>query len=260
MSGVVRSPPVAASGLGDTSALAGCHLRSRVWLILLVSDLLTLLAAIVAAVLVRLLAGGEYDPQQYLQLWPILVSFPLVMTVQGLYGARARSPAEELRFTVRSLSLVFLAAGAAVFLMGGADAWSRGVYVLAWLFSIVLVPVARAGLRMGLSSQPWYGRPTVILGAGKTGALVARQLQDTPTTGLRPVAILDDDESKWGTLEGIPVLGGLDLAPRLARECGIRHAVVAMPGTDHQRLAELERQEEDIFPHLVIIPPLVGFA
>jgi FlaA1/EpsC-like NDP-sugar epimerase len=54
----------------------------------------------------------------------------------------------------------------------------------------------------------------VIIGAGDAGVSVLRELLETPRTGIVPVALVDDDPMKRGTLIcGVPVVGGL---PNLA--------------------------------------------
>ena len=53
-------------------------------------------------------------------------------------------------------------------------------------------------------------RRVVIFGAGDAGASVLKELIDSPRSGILPVAILDDDPKKKGTLIcGVPVIGGL---------------------------------------------------
>ncbi len=54
------------------------------------------------------------------------------------------------------------------------------------------------------------GRRVVIIGAGDAGASVLKELLDTPHSGITPVALVDDDPAKKGTLIcGVPVVGGL---------------------------------------------------
>jgi len=53
-------------------------------------------------------------------------------------------------------------------------------------------------------------RRVVIIGAGDAGASVLKELLDTPHSGITPVALVDDDPAKKGTLIcGVPVAGGL---------------------------------------------------
>ena len=54
------------------------------------------------------------------------------------------------------------------------------------------------------------GRRVVIIGAGDAGASVLKELLDTPRSGITPVAVVDDDPAKKGTLIcGVPVAGGV---------------------------------------------------
>jgi FlaA1/EpsC-like NDP-sugar epimerase len=53
-------------------------------------------------------------------------------------------------------------------------------------------------------------RRVIIFGAGDAGASVLKELIDSPRSRIMPVAILDDDPKKKGTLIcGVPVVGGL---------------------------------------------------
>ena len=54
------------------------------------------------------------------------------------------------------------------------------------------------------------GRRVVIIGAGDAGASVLKDLLDTPRSGITPVALVDDDAAKKGTLIcGVPIAGGV---------------------------------------------------
>jgi hypothetical protein len=86
--------------------------------------------------------------------------------------------------------------------------------------------------------------------------LVVRKLREDGVLGLRPVALLDDDPAKWGVeVEGLPVLGGLDLAPDLAQK-GLQYAILAMPGVGRERIVHLLNRLS--FPHVILVPDLFG--
>ncbi|MFW5750119.1 MAG: undecaprenyl-phosphate galactose phosphotransferase WbaP [Planctomycetota bacterium] len=250
---------------GERSATISAvgRLRPRPWAatgVLLGMDITALVLANLAAVYLRYWAGGDFAPEQYLQLWPALALFPFLFALDRLYQGVSQNGPEQLRLIVQASTVGYLFLGAIAFMRHDAVSWSRLLFLMAWAFTCLLVPLGRAAVRRVFARRAWWGHPAAVLGAGKTGELIIRQLQDHPAMGLRPVAVLDDDPTKHGVLAGVPVVGGLDLAPRLARECGIRHAIVAMPGSDYTRLRELDEREADIFPHLIIIPPLVGFT
>jgi FlaA1/EpsC-like NDP-sugar epimerase len=53
-------------------------------------------------------------------------------------------------------------------------------------------------------------RRVVIIGAGDAGASVLKELLDTPRSGIIPVALVDDDPAKKGTLIcGVPIAGSI---------------------------------------------------
>ena len=58
--------------------------------------------------------------------------------------------------------------------------------------AIVLMPSGRALLNAWFARRTWWGVPVVVLGAGKTGQLVLRQMRDNPSLGLKPVACFDE--------------------------------------------------------------------
>ncbi len=64
----------------------------------------------------------------------------------------------------------------------------------------LFVPILRATLRWKFAARRWWGQPAVVLGAGRVGRAVVGTLQRRPQLGLKPVAVLDDDPLKHGTL------------------------------------------------------------
>jgi lipopolysaccharide/colanic/teichoic acid biosynthesis glycosyltransferase len=65
---------------------------------------------------------------------------------------------------------------------------------------------------------------------------------------------------QFAEIEGVPIVGGLDLAPLLAKRLGIAYAVVAMPGQRARKLLQITERVGGLFPHLLLIPDLIGFG
>ena len=65
---------------------------------------------------------------------------------------------------------------------------------------------------------------------------------------------------QYAEIEGVPLVGGLDLAPFLAARLGIAYAIVAMPGQSARRLLRITEKIGGAFAHLLVIPDLIGFA
>lgn len=224
------------------------------------ADLFGLLVAGVVSVRVRLALGGQFEPEIYWQLWPLLGVMVLIYGVARLYPAVGISPVEELRRLCLSTTLFYMALGAVIFLTREGTTYSRGIFLSAWLLSMAGVWLARLGVRRLCSRYPWWGFPVLVLGAGKTGALVVRTLKRQPGLGLKPVAVLDDDPGKHGSLESVPVVGQLSLAPYIAQNQQVSYAIVAMPGVHREKLLSLIERYGKTFPHLLVIPDLFGFA
>lgn len=85
----------------------------------------------------------------------------------------------------------------------------------------------------GLFTAPekgWATRPTLLVGAGRAGSLVAQELALHPELGYRVLGFLDDDPDKLGArINGIRVLGTCADLEVVTRQNGITHAVLAIP-------------------------------
>ncbi|WAL61977.1 undecaprenyl-phosphate galactose phosphotransferase WbaP [Thermocoleostomius sinensis] len=231
------------------------------FLLMIGSDLLALGLAGVLSIYSRLwLFEEQFNPSLYWQLTPGLGLFIATYAIMGLYPGVAISPVDELRWTSLSTTLMYLTLTAMLLLGRDGEVYDRGVFVLSWLLSIVLVLVGRALVRSLFAHRRWWGYPVIVLGAGKTGDMVIRTLRHRPSIGLKPVLVLDDNPDKHGVLQGIPVVGGVALAPKLARRRNIPYAIVAMPGVPRDRLLTLIERYGTAFPHLLIIPDLFEFS
>jgi FlaA1/EpsC-like NDP-sugar epimerase len=81
------------------------------------------------------------------------------------------------------------------------------------------------GLYGGLIAQ---GKPVVIVGAGRGGAILVRELARSPDW--RVVGLVDDDAAKWGReLGGHTVFGPVASLPDVLRNEKAQHVMLAMP-------------------------------
>jgi Undecaprenyl-phosphate galactose phosphotransferase WbaP len=103
--------------------------------------------------------------------------------------------------------------------------------------------------------------PALILGAGKTGHYIGSLLTRHPGLGLKPVGFLDDRPDRYdAAFASLPYLGPLRHASLAAQAYGVRHAIVAMPHIAADELASIIRRYARCFPHLLVIPDLLGTA
>jgi exopolysaccharide biosynthesis polyprenyl glycosylphosphotransferase len=285
----------------ENPSIIGLNVQCKpAWVIavLLASDVASLCFS---AGLVWLMASDDALtlPQQY----GVLALVPLCMSafqVLSLYAVTPPSPPEEIRSTTVATTLVFFGSWiVAVFTRSGPfSALAHGAWLLGWLFAVLSVPIARGLLRSRLSKKPWWGLPVVVFGAGRVGRAVVTTLQSRAQLGLRPVAILDDDPQRQGSVrvawgendiiieavrteedaeeletpstrfaleqfsevEGVPVVGGLELAPVLAQRLGIRSAVVAMPELDSAAVLSVIERNADGYINVLVIPDHFNLA
>ena len=221
-------------------------------LLLLAGDI----AAIATALTLGILLWRQVNPAamnlNYLGLWPVVALVILVYYFSGLYAPCGLNPPEELKRTTEGTAVVCMALTAGIFLSKDIGLYSRGVFVVSGVLCSVLVPSGRALLRKCLGAKPWWGAPVVILGASKTGSAVSETLRTQPWLGLKPVACLDDDPD-------LAVAGPLAMAPLLASNWNVRHAIVAVPNLDRARLAAI-LQYASAYPYVIVIPDLFGMA
>ncbi|MBW3664785.1 MAG: polysaccharide biosynthesis protein [Actinobacteria bacterium] len=83
----------------------------------------------------------------------------------------------------------------------------------------------------------------LLIGAGRAGVLVARELTSHPDLGYRPLGFVDDDPAKQRALiHGVPVLGTTADLPDLVREHAVDEAIITMANVsreDIRRIVEL---------------------
>ncbi len=110
------------------------------------------------------------------------------------------------------------------------------------------------GHHPGGSAEPI---PTLLLGAGHTGAHVVHELAGRSDAGFLVVGFLDDDPSKLGTrIQGIPVLGRFSDLADVARQHGVRQALVTTPQTPGTTLWQLAQACEECGISAKIIPEI----
>jgi FlaA1/EpsC-like NDP-sugar epimerase len=179
---------------------------------------------------------------------------PYALTVKFLGLVLLRQMGVMLRYfsipdllrvaTAMGLSSAFLIAPR---MLGYANyVFPRGVLLIDLLLSIAGLCVFRIALRIyqervavGEFGKGGKFEDIVIVGAGDTGASLAKELLAKPARGLKPVAFLDDDVAKRGRLvHGIPVIGRPEeLAEANLPE--VKTVVVAMPSAPHRRVREV---------------------
>jgi Undecaprenyl-phosphate galactose phosphotransferase WbaP len=224
------------------------------------ADVVALEAAFLLGYSVRLLLASWFTAEigvaQFLGVAAGILLLPAINYQIGLYPGYLLGPVERLRRRVLATLAVF----------GGLVAWdsivargvlSRGVLLATFLFALVLPPLAESAIRTLLIKRERWGIPVIVLGAGQTGRALVRTLLNQPQLGLIPVAFLDNHPGFWNqTVEGVPVLGPLGLAPDFEQRA--EAAIVALADIAEEDAGTL--LQELNFRLLIVIPHLASIA
>jgi len=142
--------------------------------------------------------------------------------------------------------------------------------VLATNFGLVFVGIAGVRvLRRMVGERVETGRvsktreqvPTMLIGAGQGGAMMAKELAARPDLGLRAVGFLDDDTTKHGTMvHGVPVLGSLSRLQELAEKRGARQVLVTIASAPGKKIREIVELCDKAGLPVKIIPGLYELA
>lgn len=270
--------------------------------LLLFTDVLTL--GVAAAIVAAMIHSDTLTKAQHFSVYALVPMCVSALAALQMYGLTPPAPSEEIRRCTLTISLVYLGSWVIAVARTGAFQYMPHVaWLLGWMISVLLVPIGRGVLRTQLAKRNWWGQPVVVFGAGKVGRAVVSTLLRRPQLGLKPVAILDDDPSKHGTVratwgeedlmvqsvrqgpdsvsfskddfespstrtaleqftevDGVPIVGGLELAPILAQRLRIGSAVIAMPKLDSAALLGVIERHAEGFTSVLVIPDLFNMA
>jgi FlaA1/EpsC-like NDP-sugar epimerase len=197
-------------------------------------------AFIPIAVLVHLLSNASWG--LYRQMWrhASIVEARQVL----LADAVALAVLIPVYFTVdRSrvpLSVIVLGAMMATLLVGGMRFQSR-------LFAI----------RKHAETTATPGMRVAVVGAGEAGASIVREMLRTPSAGMIPVALFDDDPRKQRhALLGVPVEGGVDSLPEICQEIGVHRVLLAIPSAGRDLVRRVAAAAEQADLPMQVVPPL----
>jgi UDP-GlcNAc:undecaprenyl-phosphate/decaprenyl-phosphate GlcNAc-1-phosphate transferase len=235
-------------------------------------DFTLITASFLAAYYIRLQGSGTtYDRHIFLVSLPVVlfaryaafIPFGLYRGVWRYAGARDAASVVGAVVTSELVAYGFLAA---TVVWGD---FPRSIFVIDALICTVLIGISRFWERgamrvLGSLFRRADRRRTVIVGAGRAGRSLLRELRETP--GEVVVGFVDDDPRLRGRrLQGVPVLGGIDDLDRILGSARPETVLVTIPDAGRERLdsvvetctqAEVPcrfvRRETDLDPRVVL--------
>lgn len=147
-----------------------------------------------------------------------------------------------VKASLASVPVVYFLVGYA----SGVVGFSRSIYLMDAIITIGLLGGVRFAVRVYTESIAAHEREShrslIVVGAGRAGRMLVREIRHNPAIPMRVVGFVDDDRSKHGArLEGVRILGSIDRLPELARELGVRDVLIAIPTATGEQMAGIVR-------------------
>ena len=222
-------------------------------------DTAMLAAAAVAATFGSHAAGINATPAGWLLLFAVLVV--ATSAARGLYRPRLRADIlDELRGVVTSTLLAAMVVLTLRELVTDpADLSAQSLRP--WAFATVYVAAGRVALHWSRTKARQNGealRPTLIVGAGQIGRLMAKRLQSQPELGLKPIGFLDGDAMAAADDDAarLPVLGASWDLERVVADYGVQQVIVAFSTAPHEVLLRLVQRCEELGIQVAFVPRL----
>jgi FlaA1/EpsC-like NDP-sugar epimerase len=223
------------------------------------------LAVIIPCYLVPLVL--RFDGSVPRHWWGNFLSFmPLVAVLHllsnyllGLYGQMWRYASVE---EARRVVLAGVVGGALVVAVGEIWPGPRPLPLSVVIFGTVLSLLGFGAIRFQSRlfsfrrrSLPSTVARVLVVGAGRAGSLLLKDLSGNPSLGLDPVGVVDDDPRKLRLfLHGVPVLGTTEAIPSLVRRLQVDQVLLAMPSATSEVVRDVAALCEESEVTLRVLP------
>ncbi|MBI3126060.1 MAG: hypothetical protein HYZ11_00460 [Candidatus Tectomicrobia bacterium] len=219
------------------------HKRSFVEMLL---DVVSICLAYYTATLLRY--ENELTAERLTIVWrtlPVLISVKLVsLYAMGLYRSMWRYLAfADLIHVFRAATIASVLSVLAVLMIWNFKGYSRTVFVIDWLITLMLLSGTRLlfrGLRETLPGiRRNSGKRVLIVGAGDAGEMLVKEMLNNPRLGYQPVGFLDDNPAKRGLrMYGVEVMGTRADLGRILIEERVEEVVIAIPSAEDEALLD----------------------
>ncbi|MGA4514441.1 polysaccharide biosynthesis protein [Staphylococcus caledonicus] len=174
----------------------------------------------------------------------LLISHHVFAYIFNLYHrAWEYASVNELLLIVESVTCSILATVVLIPLFTGHPPFFR-LYLITWMMHLILIGGSRISWRVArgfVVGKKQKKKPTLIVGAGRGGSLLVRQMLRSPEMGLEPLLTVDDDpqKRKLTIAEGVKVQGKIEDIPTLVNKYRIKRIIIAIPTLKPDRLKEI---------------------
>ncbi|QDU63290.1 UDP-glucose:undecaprenyl-phosphate glucose-1-phosphate transferase [Planctomycetes bacterium Pan216] len=195
------------------------------------------------------------------QFLALAVTIVLVFPCMGLYSACGINPIQELRQWVIASTVAFawLLFANSLF---GTQVNPSELWMLAggWIIAVAGALPLRSVVRSQLGRLSWWGRPALVVGTGAHARSVLHSLRERPSSGLRPLGILDIDGSMPEPLRNTAdYIGSLTQhGPAVVAGRKTSWAIIAMAGSPQAEIQRSINMCSKLLPNVVVISDFAG--
>lgn len=195
--------------------------------------------------------GAQYSMRICLHFLPFPLIFIFINSFSRLYGGSIFYPGlgvnkiEELKRITINIAASYVLLFSYHALMRDMERYSRFALLLSLAISVIVVPIFRHTVRYLFRKLKWDKIPILIAGAGKTGQLVKKTVQEDYYYGLEFKGFLDDRS------DGEEIIGTLDEAVEIARKLNVSYLILCIP---FQVFSKKFQEWSNYFQHLLLVP------
>ena len=179
--------------------------------------------------------------------------FPFAYTSFGLYKhIRLRPEREIFSFVKANMAVI---AGLSVPVLFTAE---FRIDMMLWLgvaapLLLIIVPLYRVMARNLFSRASWWGSSALVIASREYGQSVVQELQRIPELGIKPAAILQDEDS-YSNGSAVPVITGTHLYRTLIKTDPVYNVVLALDPVREQEFLQ-EHAENPVFREVFVARP-----
>ncbi|MFH1077302.1 MAG: polysaccharide biosynthesis protein, partial [Pseudomonadota bacterium] len=220
--------------------------------VLLIADVLFLTISYILAYMIRfeaqLCARELLTIKQ--SLAPIIATKLIFFYFFGLYRGMWRyTGLTDLLNIIKAVVLSSIMIVIVVFIVARLEGFSRSVFVIDTVFSLISIGGIRILIRLFLYHSTTFrgeggkAKRLIIVGAGDAGEKVFREINDNPFMKYKVIGFVDDEQSKVGKyIHGVKVIGRINDLAEIVKDKEIDEMVITIPsasGSQVRRIVEL---------------------
>lgn len=235
-------------------------IKFRIFILMLIDSLIVTFSIYLSYYILEPFFEGYSLRKILLPAIILLVSHHVFAYIFNLYHrAWEYASVNELILIVKAVSASMISTIVLVSVLTATTPFLR-LYFITWMMHLLLIGGSRLSWRIirrqFLSDKDTVKIATLIVGAGRGGSLLIRQMLTTPYMGMEPVTVVDDDLNKQGMslTTGVKVQGTVEDIPSLIEKYKIKKVIIAIPSLKNSRYNEIAKKCEGMGIEVLKMP------